>query len=199
MSEEQDDGGTPSGETEVAGSSVDDLRDEDLVAQAATDPDAFAVLYERHLTGVFRYVRRHVPTTQHAEDVVSEVFVAALSGLREFRRRPQTFRAWIFGIARHKVADLYRSRTMIEYLQVDIADGTDLEGETILLEELSALRGLLLELSAKEREILLLHHRDGLSWKEVGQVIGKREGAVRVVAHRTIKKIRTRWSQAGQP
>src|SRR5512139_1273596 len=73
----------------------------DLALQAIGNVDAFAELYHRHLTRVYRYHIAHVGNVKDAEDLTSQTFMAALEGIRSFRGTG-SFAAWILGIASRK-------------------------------------------------------------------------------------------------
>src|SRR5512146_515971 len=70
----------------------------DLARHATIDVDAFAELYHRHSTRVYRYHVAHTGNVKDAEDLTSQTFMAALEGIRSFRATG-SFAAWIMGIA----------------------------------------------------------------------------------------------------
>ncbi len=79
-----------------------------LVRCAVTDVDAFAELYRRHLTRVYRYHMAHVGNVKDAEDLTSQTFVAVLEGIRTFRGSG-SFAAWVMGIASKKRLMFFRN------------------------------------------------------------------------------------------
>jgi RNA polymerase sigma-70 factor, ECF subfamily len=81
----------------------------DLVQQAMEDIEAFAELYRRNLTRVYRYHVAHTGNPKDAEDLTSQTFIAALEGIRTFRGTG-SFAAWIMGIASRKRLMFLRSR-----------------------------------------------------------------------------------------
>jgi RNA polymerase sigma-70 factor (ECF subfamily) len=81
--------------------------DEDLLAATPSDPEAFAVFYRRHVRAVLAFVGRRAPA-RDVGDLVAEVFATALVHRRRFDRERGTGRAWLFGIAQHKIADAQR-------------------------------------------------------------------------------------------
>jgi DNA-directed RNA polymerase specialized sigma24 family protein len=80
----------------------------ELVAAARLDPTSFLALYERYFPRVQRYVRIRISDRATCEDITSEVFLAALAGLREFRGSG-SFAAWQFRIAQNAVRSHYRT------------------------------------------------------------------------------------------
>lgn len=88
--------------------------DDALVENARHDPDAFAALYRRYLTPVYRYLLIRLGNPQEAEDITSRVFTEALEGLINQRYRENgKFAAWLFTIARRRLIDLYRQRPAV--------------------------------------------------------------------------------------
>ncbi len=86
-----------------------EMADELLAERALQEPGAFAGLYDRYLKPVYRYFFLRLGNRPEAEDLTSQVFLAALESLPGYRRG-SPFRAWLFGIARRKLADYYRLR-----------------------------------------------------------------------------------------
>jgi RNA polymerase sigma factor (sigma-70 family) len=84
--------------------------DDDLIARAQDDPSAFAVLYRRHSEAVFRYLLYRTSSGEQAADLTAEVFAAAFEASARYRRNGTPARAWLFGIANHKVTDSFRHR-----------------------------------------------------------------------------------------
>ena len=81
------------------------LDDEALLrATAEGDAGAFAAFYRRHEDGMLLFFLRRTRDPQTAADLTAEVFAAALESSKRFRRRPQPAVAWLFGIAKHKLA-----------------------------------------------------------------------------------------------
>ncbi len=89
-----------------------DIQDEAaLVEVARRDPEAFAVLYQRYLTPVYRYLLRRSNSVHEAEDLSAQVFIEALEGLTAGRyRQGGCFAAWLFTITRRRLVDFYRQR-----------------------------------------------------------------------------------------
>src|SRR5262249_28292650 len=89
------------------------------------DPIGFASLYRRHVRSVYHYIASRVGTRQEAEDVTSEAFQRAWSS-RETYRCNRPFRAWLFGVVRHALADHYRHRPA--RATVDLTTGGHTDG-----------------------------------------------------------------------
>jgi RNA polymerase sigma factor (sigma-70 family) len=96
----------------------DERSDERLLAATKRDPAAFGAVYERHAPALLAYLRSRTRSTELALDLTAEVFAAALQAAHRFRPGEAPVRAWLFGIANHKLLDsLRRARTADDALQ----------------------------------------------------------------------------------
>ena len=175
-----------------------DADETDLARLARTDIEAFAELYRRHLTRVYRYHAAHVGNAKDAEDLTSQTFIAALEGIHSFRGTG-SFAAWILGIASRKRLMFYRGskpqvplEAAIHYrspdLQTDKAAAQRLQLESIS----RALR----QISPDRAEALILTYFGGLSSAEAGRLIHKSEAAVKMLISRGLQDLRQRTSLA---
>jgi RNA polymerase sigma-70 factor (ECF subfamily) len=87
---------------------LSDSSDADLLRLTATEPEAFATFYRRHVRAVLAYARRRTGSAELALDLTAEVFAAALQSSRRYQPGPHGAAAWLYGIARHKLADSAR-------------------------------------------------------------------------------------------
>lgn len=167
-----------------------------IIVQARTRPAAFRPLYVEFFPRIYRYCLRRVSVPQEAEDLTSHIFTQALTGLAGFRGG--SFAAWLFRIAHNAVANHLRDRRMSipwdETVELPVED--EMLGRLIDAEERTRLARLIATLPDSERELLALKIAGGLSAKEIGQVIGKNEGAVRVSLHRLVGQLREDWAKA---
>jgi RNA polymerase sigma-70 factor (ECF subfamily) len=130
-----------------------------------------------------------------ADDVAQEVCAAVLSALPAYRLQGLPFRAFVFGIAAHKVADAFRAagRDHTEPMAEppDTPDGSDgPEHRLLLAERAERLRGLLAHLSRHQQEVLVLRLAVGLSAEETAQAVRSTPGTVRVAQHRALLRLR---------
>jgi DNA-directed RNA polymerase specialized sigma24 family protein len=82
--------------------------DEELLAAVRHEPEAFGVFYRRHVDGLLGYFVRRTRDAELAADLTAETFAAALDGLRRFDARRGPAVAWLYGIARHRLATALR-------------------------------------------------------------------------------------------
>jgi RNA polymerase sigma-70 factor (ECF subfamily) len=89
-------------------SAFDPRTDGQLLVATATDPEAFAVFYRRHVRGVLAFFRRRVDRADVAFDLTAETFAAALEASPRYRPRPEPARGWLYGIAWNQLRDAQR-------------------------------------------------------------------------------------------
>ncbi len=176
---------------------ADDAVDEAAVAaQARADPAQFAPLYARYFPRVYRYCLRRVGDPTEAEDLTSAIFTSALAGLAGYRGG--SFAAWLFQIAYHAVISHRRTGTAAHAtllaLVASASRAPNAEEEAmarlVAVEEHALLDRAIATLSEEQQELLALKLSGRLTAREIGAVLGKSEGAVRVALHRLIRQLR---------
>ena len=172
-----------------------DESDAQLVTLARQDRSAFAALYWRYLLRIYRYIYRRLGNRQDAEDLTASVFTQALESLEDYREQG-SFAAWLFTIAHHRVADHYRQqreRISLEKVAPALSDsGRGPEAQALRRDRLERVARALDELAPDRQEALALRFFGGLSNKEVAQVMGKSEAAVKMLIYRAIRQLRRR-------
>ena len=164
----------------------------DVVA-AQADRAAFEVLYRRYLDRVYGYAFYQLGDHHDAEDATERTFLAALRALDTFRDEGATFRAWLFRIAHNTIANARRSRfrrrtePLPEGLRA--APNADPAGLVLEAEERRRVLRAVSELPDDRRQVVLLRFVDGLSSREIGQVMDRSEGAARVLLHRALRDL----------
>lgn len=169
--------------------------DAELVRQAVKDRAAFAALYRRYLTPVYRYFYVRTGDVQQAEDLTAQTFVAVLEGLPRYRERG-TFAGWLFTIAARRLADHFRHRRPTVALD-SVADlpAPDLLPEALAerAEQMARLVARALRtLSPDRAQAVALHFFGELSLSETGQVMGRSKVAVKSLLHRALRDLRER-------
>jgi RNA polymerase sigma-70 factor (ECF subfamily) len=175
---------------------ADDRQDAEVVVDARRDPSEFSTLFDRYWDSVFGYCFLRVGNWHEAEDVASQVFLSALANLSHFESQgtSDTFRAWLFGIARNHIGTSFRNKAKHAAAPIDEATAVfDQRGMPeelfIAAEEHELLLDMLSQLSPDQRELLQLRLA-GLSAAEIGRVLGKSQDAVRKAQSRTVIGLR---------
>ena len=172
--------------------------DEGLARAARQDPAAFAELYHRHFTRVYRYHIARTGNIADAQDLTTLTFLAAMEGISGYRGSG-SFGAWLMGIAHNQMAQLFRSRSREKPLvQAEpLHDPAPLPemivGRRIQFAQVSqALR----ELKPERAEAVVLCLFANLTAGEAGRVMDKSEGAVKMLLLRGLADLRRRLSTA---
>jgi RNA polymerase sigma-70 factor (ECF subfamily) len=176
-------------------------RDRVLVEEAGRDPLRFDALYRRYLAQVYSYAFHELGDHHDAEDATERTFLAALAALPRFEERARpadgegasTFRVWLFQIARNAVARQRRSRRRHPVTTLDaaagIADPLDVERSAAVRDEAASAWQAVRRLPADRRQALELRFVDEMSTAEIAGVLGRSEGAVRVLVHRALRAV----------
>ena len=168
----------------------------------AGDSRALGQLYDTYRDRVARFATGRIGDAEKAEDVTSETFEAVCRNLGSYRAGTD-FEAWLFTIAHRRVADHFRRRSRRREVALDEAVDPAGRGarhvlpavagpeEAVLAAERRAeVAGAFRRLQADQQEVLALRVLGGLSAAQVGAVLGKSEGAVRVAQHRALASLR---------
>jgi RNA polymerase sigma-70 factor (ECF subfamily) len=177
-------------------------RDNDLARRARRgDPVAAAELLAEIRPGVLRYCWAHLGTLgrgdQTPDDVAQDVCLAVFEALPRYEERGLPFTAFVYRIAAHKVADAHRSAAPtrpIETVPEPVDDRLDPADRAVVADLTRRLLPLLDDLTAAQREIIVLRVAAGLSAEEVGAVIGKTPAAVRMTQSRAMARLRE-WAR----
>jgi RNA polymerase sigma-70 factor (ECF subfamily) len=173
----------------------------------AGDTHALGRLYDTYRDRVARFATGRLGDAEKAEDVTSETFEAVCRNLDSYQAGTD-FEAWLFTIARRRVADHFRRRSRRREVELDetvllndrggraalpgplpLAVGGP-EEAVLAAEQRSEVADAFRRLRADQQEVLALRVLGGLSAVQVGEVLGKSEGAVRVAQHRALRSLR---------
>jgi RNA polymerase sigma-70 factor (ECF subfamily) len=175
--------------------------DRALVEAARLDPRAFEPLYRKYLAQVYSYAYYELRDHHDAEDVAERTFLAALTNLARFEERPRpgadrgasTFRVWLFRIARNAIADRRRAERRRPQAPLEaaeaIASSTDVEADVARRDEARAALDAVDRLGGDRRRAIILRFVDEMSTAEIAGVLGRSEGAVRVLIHRALRAV----------
>ena len=175
---------------------VPELSDEIALNLAAQgDQEAFGVLYERYVSRIYSYIYYRTGNQHDAEDLTARVFFRALRHVENYKDRGLPLSAWLYRIAHNLVANWHRDNSRRKEIPLDeiilVRHGGDLP-EMVLIEneEKENLLSVIHRLPADRQQLILLKFVEHLSNAEIGQVMGRSEGAVKSLYHRTLLSLR---------
>ena len=164
-----------------------------MVAVARGNLAGMSEIYENRHRNLFRFFFRLTGTQTTAEDLVHEVFLRMIR-YRHTYQNGDNFEAWMYRIARNAFADQlkkHRLESPAEDHQFEVLEGgrpSALE-DMVKRQELTLLRKALQELPEDKRELIVLSRFQGLSYEQIGRIVGCETGTVKVRVFRAIKEI----------
>jgi len=165
-----------------------------LVERAAGgDVEAFGELYSIYLDRIYRYVFHQVKDKMTAEDITEEVFVKAWKAIGSCKGKGRTFSSWLYRIAHNQLIDNLRSRR--KYLPTEMETLAETGGPELGVEEKLERQELLATISHlphNQKQVIILKFIEGLDNLEIGRIMGKSQGAVRVLQMRALVTLRQR-------
>ncbi len=164
-----------------------------------------ALLYRKYAPGLLAYARMRVPSPEDAEDLVVEVFLAALENAKFTVLSEKAQQLWLWRVTRNKVIDAYRKAKTRQSVTLNhVAEG--LFEDEMFSPEYSALRQEdymdlsvhLQSLPPLQQEILRLRFGQDLSCSEIATTLGKQENVVRVTLSRSLNLLRKIYQRRGE-
>jgi RNA polymerase sigma-70 factor (ECF subfamily) len=187
--------------------------DAELAKRARTSRQAFGELYERHVSAIYRYVYYRVGSVEDTEDLTARVFARALKHIHNYNDRGLPFMAWMYRIAHNVVANYHRDTQRHPFVPLDdvdletsaishddgaegTADAADLriDGERERARLIAAIR----KMSEERQQLVVLKFVQQLQNIEIGQIMGRSEGAIKSLYHRTLAQLRELMSEERQ-
>jgi len=164
------------------------------------DPDAWELLYRRAYPRLIAYARRRLAAREQAEEAVSETMVRAMDMITRYEPTSAGIDAWLFGIARNVVLETYRAGARLRpadpaglAVKPVVAVHGDPEGAVLQTEERCLLARAFDRLSAQDQDVLELRVVCGLGAEQVGEMTGRRPGAVRTAQSRALARLRVEF------
>jgi RNA polymerase sigma-70 factor (ECF subfamily) len=167
------------------------------VEQARRDPLAFEALYRKYVAQVYSFALYELRDPHAAEDVTAQVFLRALGGLPSFREQVEppdsSFRVWLFQIARNTLSNERRRARRHPVSPLDLATefpaNDDPQAAATRRVEVQRAWTAIEQLPDDRRRALVLRFVNEMSTSEIGQILGKSDGATRVLIHRSLQAV----------
>ena len=159
------------------------------------DQEAFGLLYEKYVNSIYNYIYYRTGNTSDAEDLTERVFFRALRHIGNYQDKGLPFSAWLYRIAHNLVANWHRDNSRKKEIPID--DGLFVvsrehhpEHELLITEETENLIRIIRDLPPDRQQLLILKFVDHLTNAEIGLIMGRTEGAIKSLYHRTLLSMR---------
>ena len=169
--------------------------DERLLIEAAQkDPSRFAELYDQNFHRVYAFVARRVRDRAETQDLTAHVFHQALANLDKFKWRGAPFASWLFRIAANAIADQARRKIREAGSPVEPSSDPTVSNEIETVERRARLFREVEMLPEDQRRVIVMRFADEMSTREIAELLGRSEGAVKQLQFRGLENLRTRLS-----
>lgn len=188
-------------EQENLPASLDGFSDDEIV-ELATEGNrrAFGELYDRYVERIYNYVYYRTSNPRDAEDLTERVFFRAIRHIENYEDRGLPISAWLYRIAHNLVANWYRDNSRRQEIPLESVafslsyQGDQPEAAVLKTEERDALLNVIRRLPSDRQQLLILKFVERLTNREIGQIMGRTEGAIKSLYHRTLTALREEYS-----
>jgi RNA polymerase sigma-70 factor, ECF subfamily len=181
----------------------DEINEENVISRASEgDPEAFTYIYEKYVARIYSYVFYRIGSETDAEDITSRVFYRAFGHIRNYVDKGIPFSAWLYRIAHNLVANWHRDSH--RHKEVPLEDQIELpahidhpERAVEKSQEMELLLRGIRRLSPDRQQLLILKFVEDYSNAEIGEIMGKSEGAIKSLYHRALIALRLEMTKIG--
>lgn len=167
--------------------------EEELIARAKQRPEAFAPLYDLHFAAIFRFILRRANDRELTADLTQQTFLKAMLSLPRYESRGAPFTAFLYRIALNELKMHWRKRKEVT-IDMSYREVHGLTEEIGLMDDDDTMRRLAAALSRLDEDkarLIELRYMDGMSFAELGHVLGVGEDAAKMRTHRVLATLRT--------
>lgn len=183
---------------------IEGLQSESVYIERAQAGDnaAFGILYDHYSKPLYRFIAVKVATREEAEDLLHEVFLSAWRKLPSFKAQGFPFGSWLYKIARNRVIDHYRTKKQVSSIDDEDSPAHVLADSRASVEEsidsqldLRTVSKALHLLTDEQREVIEMRFVSDLSPAEIAEITGRREGTIRIIQFRALKRLKQALAQ----
>jgi len=167
--------------------------EKDIIERAIKgEAEAFGLLYDKYQPQIYRFIYLKVGQREEAEDLTHQVFLKSWQSIAEYRFQGFPFSSWLYSIARHQIIDYYRTRKS----EIALESVTEFKVENPAPKiidnnlDIERVKRALQQLKTEQQDVIILRFIEDLSLQEVASILNKTEGAIKLLQHRAIKKLR---------
>jgi RNA polymerase sigma-70 factor (ECF subfamily) len=175
-----------------------DLEEErQLIEAAKQDPAVFEKLYDRYFDQIYTYVYYQCGSREQAEDITAATFQRGLEDLPNFQWRGIPYSAWLYRVAGNLLSRDRRRPAWLELQEAEYREGGADEPDELVvrMDENGRLHDAIRALPADQRQAILLRFFAGMRNKEVGKVMNRSEGAVKLLVFRGVGRLRQQMDE----
>lgn len=159
------------------------------------DLDAFSLLYQRNINKIYTYIYYRTGNVHDAEDLSARVFHRAMRHIKNYKNKGVPFSAWLYRIAHNLVANWHRDSKRKQEVPLEdhefFLGHVDLpETQIVSNQETELLLDSIRKLSDERQQLIILKFVEKLSNAEVAMIMGRSEGAIKSLYHRTLVSLR---------
>jgi RNA polymerase sigma-70 factor (ECF subfamily) len=173
------------------------LENNDLIVQARTSYNAFALLFRRHYDAIFKYCAHRLFDRHLAEDITSQVFLKVVEEFHNFKGSEGQFHNWLYKIATNAVNEHLRRTNRQKAALKIFREQTDINNDAF--EDYSAklviLKQAILVLKPRYQTIITLRFFENLKLTEIAEVLGSSPGTIRSQLARALAKLRKKLTR----
>lgn len=172
-----------------------------IIENFKQDKEVFAKVYEHYYEMILRYLAKRTMSGEVAYDITAETFIKAFENFHKFKWQGISIKVWLYRIAINSLKN-YRKKPKTGIL-TEVMEGTlkqlqtDAKAELTALDEalfgdddLQKLSDAVATLNDKYQQIVSLHYFEGMSHKEIGDIIERSQSAVKSMMHRALENLR---------
>ena len=169
--------------------------DTTLTRAVQGDTEAFSLLYERYVNRIFSYIYYRTGNSNDAEDLTARVFHRALGHIQRYHDKGVPFSAWLYRIAHNLVANWHRDNSRKQEVALEdniqlVHRGDPPEVALVNTQETENLLRAIRTLSPERQQLVILKFVQRLPNAEIAMIMGRSEGAIKSLYHRTLLALR---------
>lgn len=168
-----------------------------LVQQAQKgDPLAYGRLFRKFYKKIYNYISFRVSQREDVEDLTTKVFLKGWENIQKYKEIGFSFSTWLYRIAHNLVIDYFRTYKIsgeLEEIEFKLASENNFERRVEEKESMNLLREEIKKLPDLQGQVVLFKFIEDKNYKEIGEILGKDEGAIRALQFRAIKTLRERF------
>lgn len=171
-------------------------REEQLILDAKEDRRKFAALYDKYYEQIYMYIFQRIDTTEQCQDLVSQVFLKAMTNLDRYEYRGVPFSSWLYRIAQNELNQAYRGQKNKRVVSVESDQLVRMASEVLEEEDddseerMKRMREAMAELSGDDLSIIELRFFEQRPFKEVAEILGITENNAKVKVYRILDKMK---------